>query len=285
VTRVNKLRSNRHVTQVDGKKGKRHKLAFVVRGWMHKGKSKRRFIEIDLLRGIAILLMIFGHILWDLDHFGLFPMNNAIYSFLQKIVPPLFFILAGMSVLVSRKKKQLTPDGEKRYTEGLIVRGLKLFTLGMFLTIASLFIMPEKPVFFGVLHCIGLSIVLCAFLLKYRIYNAVLAGVIFFAGFIFSNMSVSAPSLLHLIVGIAPADIWKYTVDYFPLVPWLGFTLLGVAIGDCLYCGNTRRFRLPDLSNYKPAKMFSWLGQHSLVIYLIHQPVIAGALYVFARFI
>lgn len=285
MSRVNKLHYNRHVIEVDEKKGKKHKLDLIGLVWMHKSKSGKRFIELDLLRGLALLLMIFGHILWDLDYFNIIPMNGTLYSILQKIVPPLFFILVGMSIIAGRKKKQLTTNEEKKYNEMLIVRGLKIFNLGMFLTIASLLVMPERLVFFGVLHCIGLSVVLCAIFLKYRTYNLLFAGVLFFIGFVFSNMNINNPSLLHLIIGICPADIWQHTVDYFPLIPWFGFALLGIAIGDCLYCGETRRFRLPDFSKYKPAKMFSWMGQHSLVIYLLHQPLIAGVLYVFVRFI
>jgi uncharacterized membrane protein len=254
--------------------------------WMRKStKKSKRFIELDLLRGLAILLMIFGHILWDLDHFNLVPMNNVIYATLQKTVPPLFFLLVGMSIIAGRKKKQLTPEGEKKYNEQLLVRGLKIFNLGVFLTIASLLVMPESPVYFGVLHCIGLSVVLCAFFLKYRAYNLVFGVAILLAGLAFSNIHINNPTIIHLAIGIHPAGIFRYTVDYFPLVPWFGVTLLGIAIGDFLYCGETRRFRMPDISKYRPAKLFSWVGQHSLIIYLVHQPVIAGALYVFVRFI
>ena len=285
MSKVNKLHSNRRVIWVNEKKEKKHKIDLIGLVWMRKSKSGKRFIELDLLRGFALIIMILGHILWDLDYFNLIPMNSTIYALLQKIVPPLFFILVGMSIIAGKKKKQLTPDEEKKYNEALIIRGLKIFNLGMFLTIASLLVMPQRPVFFGVLHCIGLSIVLCAFFLKYRLYNVFLAGAIFFTSLVLSNITISNPSLLHLIFGICPADIWKYTVDYFPLIPWFGFTLFGVAIGHFMYCGETRRVRIPDLSKYKPAKLFSWIGQHSLAIYLLHQPVIAGALYVFVRFI
>ena len=82
---------------------------------MRKSKSGKRFIELDLLRGFALIIMILGHILWDLDYFNLIPMNSTIYALLQKIVPPLFFILVGMSIIAGKKKKQLTPDEEKKY--------------------------------------------------------------------------------------------------------------------------------------------------------------------------
>jgi len=102
-----------------------------------------------------------------------------------------------------------------------------------------------------------------------------------FMGSLVSQYSIEAPTILHLAVGLHQTNVFLYTVDYFPLLPWFGVCLLGVVVGDILYSGNERRFRMPDLSKYKPAKIFQWVGQHSLIIYLLHQPVIAGALFVF----
>ena len=242
----------------------------------------QRFIEIDMLRGAAILLMIFGHILWDLDYFGLVPMNSGIYSVFQKTVPPLFFILVGMSLIVSKKKMEHNPKrDENTYYKHLVERGLKIFCLGMCLTIGSLIFIPEKIVFFGVLHCIGLSIVLSAIFLKYSKYVPLFAVSFIFIGWLFTQTYIQSPTLLHLIIGQHSADLWGHTLDYFPILPWFGLVLLGIVIGDGLYEGRARRFRMPDLSKYKPVKIFQWCGQHSLGLYLVHQPVIAGALSVY----
>jgi uncharacterized membrane protein len=151
----------------------------------------------------------------------------------------------------------------------------------MCLTIGSLIFIPEKIVFFGVLHCIGISIVLSAIFLKYRKYVPLFTVSFIFIGWVFTQAHIQNPTLLQLIIGQHSADIWGYTVDYFPLLPWFGFVLLGIVIGDGLYEGRTRRFRMPDLSGYKPIKIFQWCGQHSLGLYLLHQPVIAGALSVY----
>lgn len=209
-------------------------------------------------------------------------MNSGIYSFLQKPVPPLFFLLVGISLIVSKKRAEnrMLKD-EKAYYKHLVIRGLKIFSLGMILTIMSLIFIPDRPVFFGVLHCIGLSVVLSAPFLKYRKYALPFAMLFIFAGTIIAQYPVENPTIFHLTVGLRPTDIWTYTVDYFPLLPWFGISLLGIVIGDFLYCGNKRRFRMPDLSKYRPAKLFQWAGQHSLGIYLFHQPIIAGALSVF----
>lgn len=242
----------------------------------------QRFIEIDMLRGVAILLMIFGHILWDLDYFGLVPINSTIYSTLQSTVPPLFFLLVGMSLIVSKKKAEYNPKvDENAYYKHLVVRGLNIFCLGMCLTIGSLIFIPGKIVFFGVLHCIGLSIIVSAIFLKYRKYVPLFAVSFTFIGWIFIQNYVHNPTLGQLIIGQHSADLWSYTLDYFPLLPWFGLVLLGISIGDTLYEGRTRRFRMPDPSKYKPIKIFQWCGQHSLGLYLIHQPIIAGALSVY----
>ena len=252
--------------------------------WRKNQKNKsKRFIEIDAFRGIALLLMIFGHVLWDLDYFGVIPINNGVYSTLQKIVPQMFFFIVGIGLIVSRKKKVLSLQDEKKYYKHLAFRGLKIFGLGMLLTVFSLIFIPETPVFFGVLHCIGLSIIISIPFLMFRKLNFIFALLLILVGMLFSNIVVENATIFHLIIGLQPENVWMFTVDYFPLLPWFGVILLGMSIGDVLYCGDKRRFRIPDLSRYKPAKFCSWFGQHSLEIYLLHQPVIAGFMYLFIR--
>ena len=241
-----------------------------------------RFIEIDMIRGLAIILMIFAHLLWDLDYFGIMPLNNQFYSIMQKTVTPFFFLLVGIGLIVSKKRIENMPlKAEKTYYTNLILRGLKIFSLGMILTTATLIAIPGRPVLFGVLHCIGFSMILSVPFLKYRNYTPLFALLFIFMGSLVSQYSIEAPTIFHLAVGLHQTNVFLYTVDYFPLLPWFGVCLLGVVVGDILYSGNERRFRMPDLSKYKPAKIFQWVGQHSLIIYLLHQPVIAGALFVF----
>lgn len=244
---------------------------------MRPKKISNRFIEIDLLRGIAISLMVFGHILWDLDYFNILNMDKAIYSTLQKIVPQLFFLLVGVGLIVSLKRKTFfTKEQENKYLNHIIQRGFKIFCLGLMLTLFSMFLIPQTPVIFGVLHCIGLSIIISAIFLKYRKYNFILSIILIYAGFLINNIAVTNPTFIHFLIGYKIEGIWGFTVDYFPLLPWLGLCILGISIGDILYCGDKRMFKIPDITKYRPAKVLSWMGQHSLSIYLLHQPVIAG---------
>lgn len=244
-------------------------------------QNNARFIELDLLRGFAIIGMVFLHLLWDLDYFGLVTLDKNIYQ-LQPVIPALFFLLVGVCLVVSKnKKRHQTPQEERKYHQHLALRGLKIFSLGMIITTVTLLFMPGRPVIFGVLHCIGLSIVISIPFLKFRAYNLLFATLIILAGFVLGSYSAEVPTAIHLAFGLHQSNVWAYTVDYFPLLPWFGVSLLGIALGDVLYRDNKRRFKMPDLSKYTPMKVFSWLGRHSLAIYLLHQPIIAGVLSVY----
>jgi len=247
-----------------------------------KNSTSDRFAELDLLRGVAILGMIFLHVLWDLDYFGFVPLNQQIYQF-QKVVPTLFFLLVGICLVVSYNRKIIKPSyDQKTYNQHCILRGLKIFSLGMILTTVTLLFMPDKPIFFGVLHCIGFCIILSALFLKMKPAHTFLIGVIVtLVGLVMTMYPVGNPTIVHLAAGMHQTDIYSYTIDYFPIFPWLGVCLVGIALGHCLYKDNKRRFRMPDLSKYKPISAFSWLGQHSLAIYLFHQPIIIGVLFLF----
>lgn len=245
-----------------------------------KGQSQR-FIELDVFRGFAIVFMIILHLFWDLDYFGILPLNKNFYS-LNIIVPAMFFLLVGICQAVNSHKYQTRP--KKMYLR-TIQRGLWVLNLGMLLTLLTAIVLPERPIMFGVLHCIGCCIILSIPFVKFKATgNTVVATLIIIAGIsIGSCYIVENPNILQLATGFHQSSIGQHTIDYFPLLPWLGVCLLGIVLGNILYKENKRRFSLPDLSKYKPTKLFSWLGQHSLTIYLLHQPIIAGLLFLYIR--
>jgi uncharacterized membrane protein len=239
-----------------------------------KGQNQR-FIELDILRGFAILFMIILHLFWDLDYFGILPLNKNFYS-LNIIVPAMFFLLVGICQAVNNNKYQNQP--RKMYLR-TIQRGLWVFNLGMLLTLLTAVFIPDRPILFGVLHCIGCCIILSTLLLRFKSTNIIFAVLIIVSGLTIGLFySTENPNMVELATGIHYPDIAKHTIDYFPILPWFGICLLGITLGNILYKDNKRRYPIPDISKYKPTKIFSWLGQHSLVIYLIHQPIIAGVL-------
>jgi uncharacterized membrane protein len=80
------------------------------------------------------------------------------------------------------------------------------------------------------------------------------------------------------LIWLGVKQIGVYMVDFYPLLPWLGVALLGVFAGHTLYPEGKRRFSLPDGSDLGPVRGLRFLGRHSLLIYLVHQPVLIGLL-------
>jgi uncharacterized membrane protein len=172
-------------------------------------------------------------------------------------------------------------SSERKKTEHIIMRGLWIFIIGMLLTLITSFIVPQRPIMFGVLHCIGLSMIISIPLLKLKSYNLILAMFVVLIGWQLGQYTIENPTVFHLIIGLHQENMWRYTIDYFPLFPWFGATLFGISIGNILYKDNKRRFCFPDISKYKPVTVLSWLGQNSLIIYLVHHPIIIGMLMIF----
>jgi len=245
----------------------------------NKKSSSTRFIELDILRGFAIIFMVILHILWDLDYFNILPLNISVYQF-NIIVPTMFFLLVGICLAVTNNRPSSSKTTPYLRT---IQRGAWVFTLGMILTLLTALALPDRPILFGVLHCIGLSMILALPFLRFKSYNIIIAGGIIFIGVLIASIPVQNPTILQVALGFHARDIFTQTIDYFPILPWIGVCLLGVGLGNILYKDNKRKFSFPDLSRYTPAKFFSWLGRHSLAIYLLHQPIIAGALFVFFK--
>lgn len=128
-------------------------------------------------------------------------------------------------------------------------------------------------IYFGVLHCLGSCMLLWP-LFRDRSQRALLCWGILLA--VLSPWVVRLPkteSFLLIPFGITPGDF--VTGDYYPLLPGLGYFLLGGWLGRHLY--REKRSLLPDYHS-RIAGALCWAGTHSLPIYLLHQPVLAGLL-------
>ena len=104
--------------------------------------------------------------------------------------------------------------------------------------------------------------------------NLVLWLIFFVAGSVVQ--SIDATTRWFVPFGLAPAGYAP--LDYFPLVPWFGVLLLGMGLANLLYTPTGRRFCLPDLATAAPMRWLQPLGHHSLVLYLVHQPLLWGTL-------
>lgn len=232
-----------------------------------------RFWEIDFLRGLAILMMIFFHALWDLDYFEIFKVDvhTGFWLVFARATAILFLLLVGVSLTLSSSLQKRDCGA---YFAHYLRRGVTLFSLGMVVTFATWVSLGEGFVVYGVLHFIGTATVLAYPLLKFRVLNLILGGGIMSAGVLFRGMRFDFPWLLWL--GFPPRHF--YSVDYFPILPWFGVVLIGLFLGRTLYRDRSRTFVVPDLSDRALARYLALFGRNSLLIYLVHQPLLIAAI-------
>ncbi|QSZ66063.1 DUF1624 domain-containing protein [Methanofollis aquaemaris] len=245
-----------------------------VTGVFSTHTSGRRFLEIDLLRGAAILMMVLYHLLFDLSYFGIadVEVHTGFWKLFAMVTASLFIALAGLSLPISyaRRKDRLT--GRALWAD-YARRGGKIFLYGLLVTLATWLYLGDGFVVFGILHLIGFAIIVAPFFLRLGLWNLPVGAAFILAAVPLSG--VNGPYWL-LWLGIHPTAF--YSVDYVPVIPWLGVALIGMAIGFWLYPEGERRFRIPEMNGRWAAELLALCGRHSLFIYLVHQPVILGLL-------
>ena len=227
-----------------------------------------RLWEVDILRGIAIILMIIFNYSFALSFLNIYTINSGSFYWyvFPSIIAGMFISISGLSLTLSYNQIKSKKEVHKRF----FLRGLKIFSLGMLITIVTFLTFPEAFIIFGILHLIGFSIIFGQFFVKFKRLNLLLGILLILLGFYLQNFRFDFPWLLWL--GFIPKDY--LTFDYFPILPWFGVSLLGIFFGNILYNKGKRNFKIRDFSDTLVVKILSFLGRNSLTIYLLHQPIL-----------
>lgn len=232
----------------------------------------KRYPELDVLRGAAILLMIVYHAAYDLAVFYRFdvPVFDGPWKLLARLTAGLFLLLVGVSFAVSLSRKKTAAHLWHRQLDRFLAVGGCALLIGM----ATYAVDPETYVRFGILHLIAISALLLPLLRPLR-EGSIAIGILLFFVPVFPAAALQPVSMA---LGYPPPGF--ASIDYFPVLPWFGIVLCGYGLGHFLYVRRTDwRKRLPkDV----PAPL-SWPGRHSLLLYMIHQPVILAVLWLFLR--
>ncbi len=245
---------------------------------MNEGST--RYIELDLLRTLAILLMVVYHACYDLEIFygwklGMF--NHWGWTALQEGTAGLFLLLVGCSFAISWNRHQARHPDEPfpfRYRKYLL-RGMGVVACGLLVSAVTYGMDAESYVRFGILHLIGTSILLLPFFGGMKEWTAAIGLAIVCLGIgLGIGSSVTAETSLLLPLGVMPPDF--FSVDYFPLIPWFGIVLIGYATGYFCYVRLTRdrNSLVSSVSHARRRRALAWPGRHALAIYLAHQPIL-----------
>lgn len=236
-----------------------------------------RFWEIDTARGVAILLMILFNWSFTLYYFNIFTIaEGPLYWFwFPRLIAGMFILIAGLSITISfsRVKKRVKDKGKVFVRNKYLLRGARIFGYGLLITAMTYLAVPQGTILFGILHFIGVAIILSIPLLSATKRTILIAALIsFLIAIILGSFTVDFPWLLWL--GLRPEGF--FTLDYFPIFPWFSVFLIGMALGKAWYPDGKRSFTLKE----RKSTLLSLFGRRSLFIYLIHQPLLIAVLYV-----
>lgn len=240
------------------------------------GKPAGRLLWIDCARGGAILMMALYHLVYDLDTFGGYALDSTsgFWARFADATAGTFLLLVGVSLTLS-----LARAGERDGLFGKYLRrGAGIFGYGMLITL-FFGVFGLGAVVFGILHLIGVSIILAYPFLRLGWTNVALGIGVIAAGVALRAAGVSFGGALPAQVALAPFGILPESLtmpDYRPLLPGFGVVLLGIAAGNLLR-GRLPKFE-PPATAARGAIPLAFLGRHSLFVYLVHQPLIILAL-------
>ena len=243
---------------------------------MKQTEAKRPHYDLlDTVRGLCILSMVAYHGMYDLvDIIGLeAPWYTGLPGYIwQQSICWTFILLSGMCWQLSRHH---------------VKRGLLLVGCGAAITLVTWLVMPSQRILYGVLNLLGLSALLliplekvfrkipawaglAGALLLFALTRNVSRGSLGFEGLVLCPLPEWLYTTdLFAVVGFHSPSFWS--TDYFPLLPW--FFLF--CAGYFLWSGLSKSSRAKELLQ-TGVRPLSFLGRHSLVIYLLHQPVLMG---------
>lgn len=235
---------------------------------------KERYWEIDAFRGISLVGMIVFHTIFVLGVFNI--LDVSVWEWICNYIEfgtAVFVVICGVALVLRHARMADKP--RKEYYLAIVKRGVEIFLIGVAVALVCsaavyLFIKDGRYVYFNFLQMMGICMLLSIPFLKFGKLNFIFAVVLFVLGLFLE--SLSGPAFL-MPLGILPDGFVPR--DYFPFVKWLGVMLLGVALGSVFYPKGFRRFELPKAN--RAGRLFALIGKYPLQIYLIHLPVIGGA--------
>jgi uncharacterized membrane protein len=215
----------------------------------------KRIFEIDLLKSVALILMILFHIIYDLNEFVSINLDysSGFWYYVGRISAFLFIFLAGIN---------------SGFSHSPIKRGIVVFSFGIIVTITTYIFMKDLYVRFGILHFLGISMFLYPLFRKTNNFILFLLALLII---IVSNVGLlDKMNLIVFLEGI----FGGMSIDYYPLFPYLSIFIFGVLTYKLFYYKRKSIFNL----NIK-SKLVCFISKYSLIIYLIHQPIILGIIF------
>lgn len=235
-------------------------------------KEIPRSAEIDILRCAAILMMMAYHLAYDLQVFygwGIVNIFGLGWTTLERVTASLFLSLTGLCFMISWQRSTSTIK--------YLRRGVKILCYGFVVSIATYIVDPDSFVRFGILHLIGVATIILPLFIRFGRLNLLIGIGVIMMSLLIPSMMTETSMLLPL--GLRPFGF--QSVDYFPFIPWFGVILIGVSMGHIVVRSPERYTFISPINKDSalPLRILRTISAHSLEIYMVHQPVLLGILW------
>jgi uncharacterized membrane protein len=234
----------------------------------------RRLAAVDAARGIAIVMMVVYHFAWDLTFFDLADIDlfgDPVWLAFRAVILSSFLAIAGVAQALAAARGLDPRRWARRLAVLAAAAGLVTLTTWLPLGLGFAPALGERFIWFGVLHHLALAslIGLAAVRLPWPAVAALAAAALAL------DALVAVPAMdARWVIWLGLGTYMPATNDWVPVFPWIGVYLAGLAVGQALAAPIAR---LPDAAN--PVwRALARAGRWSLPIYLLHQPVLIGAL-------
>lgn len=236
-------------------------------------EKRGRIWAIDALRGFALIAMATYHFSWDLEYFGYLDpgtVGTGGFKLYARMIASSFLFLAGIGLVLGHY-----PVFKPR---PFAIRFAKIAAAALLITIATWFAFPDSFIFFGILHSIAAaSLIGLLFLRLPAVVTLVAAAAAFAAPLYLRSAAFDTPALWW--VGLS--QTLPRSNDYVPLLPWLAPFLAGIAMARiALGFGWFEKLRSDGSARWKT--VLTTAGRHSLIIYLVHQPLLFALVYAYS---
>lgn len=228
-------------------------------------ESRARLLWLDIARTVALAAMIVFHFVRDLEMFALIAQGTTLGGFwavFARCIVGMFLFLSGVSLVVAHGDGLRFGPWARRFAS--------IAMAAILVSVVTRLAMPAAWVRFGILHAIALSGVLGLLFLRLPAAAAALGAVLVLWMSLAFGRSLDLPVSLAwtgLGANVPPA------LDFVPLVPWLAPFLLGMSLAKTV-----DPVRLEPVWRAPPPVILTLPGRHSLLVYLIHQPILVGML-------
>jgi len=236
-----------------------------------------RIALVDAARGFAITVMIAYHFCFDLTYHGWAGwrmLDDVGWIAWRDAIVTSFVFLVGVSLALREARGRDVAWFDRAFLR----RWLQIAAAALLVTAGSMALFPDRYIYFGVLHFVAVALWLC----RRASRRPAVALVLGIAILVIGNVVADPAFDPRAIDWIGFAATKPPTEDYVPLFPWLGVTLLGCAVGGLWTRRDLRLWSAVATGwNALPSPLtrtWATMGRWSLTIYLVHQPILFGAM-------